>query len=248
MTENNSENTTENSGRPLEGQIALVTGASRGIGAATAKKLAEQGAHVILTARTAGGLEEVEEHIHKAGGSATIAPMDLTESESIARLAAAMRERWQSLDILVMNAAMLGELTPVTMLDGKNLNKLLTLNLIANQVLLANLDSMLKRADNGRVFALTSSVARTPRAFWSGYSASKAALENMVLSYGQEVRNLGNITTAIIDPGKTRTKMRAQAYPGEDPHQLKEPETVAQAILDLAINGFDDGHFAQVKG
>src|ERR1700761_4807656 len=149
--------------KPLSGQLALVTGASRGIGAATAEALAALGAHVVLTARTSGALEE---RIHQSGGSATIAPMDLTESDSIARLATAIGGRWEALDILVLNAAMLGELSPVPSIDGKLFNKLLTLNVLANQALLANFDQHLRKSPRGRVIAITSSVGAKPRAYW----------------------------------------------------------------------------------
>jgi NAD(P)-dependent dehydrogenase (short-subunit alcohol dehydrogenase family) len=141
----------------LAGQVALVTGASRGIGAAVAEAIAARGAHVVITARTAGGLEELEDRIHNSGGSATIAPLDLTDGDSIARLASAMAERWQKLDMLVLNAAMLGTLTPVAAIDGKEFNRLLTLNLIAQQALIANFDPLLRRAANGRLLALTDS-------------------------------------------------------------------------------------------
>lgn len=228
---------------PLAGQYALVTGASRGIGAATAQALAAAGAHVVLTARTAGGLEEVEDAIHAAGGSATIAPLDLTDGDSIARLASAIAERWQKLDLLVLNAAMLGTLTPVTSIDGKELNRLLTLNIVAQQALIANFDPLLRRADDGKLIALTSGVARTPRAFWGAYAASKAALEVLVRCYGDEVRNLSRVRTAILDPGATRTKMRAQAFPGEDPASLKPAQSVAATIVQMATEGFDSTAF-----
>jgi NAD(P)-dependent dehydrogenase (short-subunit alcohol dehydrogenase family) len=165
---------------PLDGKLALVTGASRGIGAATAEALAWAGAHVILTARTAARLEEVEDRIHAAGGSATIAPLDLTEGESIARLAAAVRERWGTLDVLILNAAMLGTLGPVAQIDGKEFNRVLTLNVLAQQALIAAFDPLLRASDASRVVAVTSSVGSTPRAYWGAYGASKAALESLV--------------------------------------------------------------------
>ncbi len=219
--------------KQLAGRIAVITGASRGIGAATATELAARGAHVVLTARTAGGLEAVEEQIHSMGGTATIAPMDLAEGDSIARLAGALAERWGKVDILVMNAATLGTLTPVAAIDGKEFNRLLTLNLVASQALIANFDPLLRRADAGRLIALTSSVARAPRAYWGAYGASKAALEVLVRSYGAEMANISEVRTAIVDPGATRTQMRARAFPGEDPARLKEPAVVARAIADL---------------
>ena len=234
--------------RPLEGKLALVTGASRGIGAATALALAEAGAHVVITARTAGGLEELEERIHTAGGSATIAPLDLTETDSIARLASAVAERWQALDVLVLNAAMLGTLSAVPAIDAKELASTLTLNVSAQVALIAAFDPMLRAAEAGKVIALTSSVARTPRAFWGAYGASKAALETLVRAYGDEVSGVTGIRTAIVDPGATRTKMRARAYPGEDPASVKDPEVVASRIAALAVEGLEDGRFERVEG
>lgn len=232
----------------FEGKVALVTGASRGIGAATAKALAAQGAHVIITARTAKDLEAVEDAIFDAGGNATIAPLDLTDGDSIARLAAAVTERWGKLDILVLNAAMLGTLTPVPAIDGAEFARLFTLNVTAQQVLIASFDALLRKSDAGRLVALTSSVGATPRAFWGAYGASKAALETLVASYGEEVKNLSAVRTAIVDPGRTRTQMRAKAYPGEDPSTVKEPSVVADAILALLTSEFETGHRLVVEG
>lgn len=226
----------------LDGKLALVTGASRGIGAATAEALAAAGAHVILTARTATDLEAIEDRIHAAGGSATIAPLDLTESDSIARLATAISGRWEKLDILVLNAAMLGTLGAVSQIDGKEFNRILTLNVLAQQAMIAGFDAMLRRSDDAQVIAVTSSVGRAPRAYWGAYASSKAALENLVLSYAQEVGNVTNIRAAIVDPGATATQMRARAFPGEDQATLKGPEVVAEAIVALAQDGFETGH------
>ncbi len=225
----------------FEGQLALVTGASRGIGAATALALAKEGAHVVITARNAEGLEKIEEQIHLAGGNATIAPLDLTDGDSIGRLATAISGRWDGLDILVLNAAMLGSLGPVPGIDGKEFNKILTLNLIAQQALIAGFDPMLRKSDNARLLAITSSVGRKPRAFWGAYGASKAALETLVLSYGEEMRNLGKIRTAIVDPGRTRTDMRARAYPGEDPASVKLPSVVADRLVEILASDFATG-------
>lgn len=226
----------------LQDRIALVTGASRGIGAATAERLAAEGAHVILTARTAKDLEAVEQRIFDAGGSATIAPMDLTEAGNNERLAAAVRERWGKLDILVLNAAMLGTLAPVPVIDAAEFNRVLTLNLLAQQALIASFDSLLRASEAGRVVVLTSSVGQQPRAYWGAYGASKAALENLALSYAEEVQNLSSVRMAIVDPSRTRTAMRAKAYPGEDPATLKDPSVVGEAITQLLIGGFETGH------
>ena len=226
---------------PLTGKLALVTGASRGIGAATAVALGERGAHVIITARTSGGLEEVEERIHKGGGSATIAPLDLTDGESIGRLANAVAERWGTLDILVLNAAMLGTLAPVSAIDAKEFARLITLNLTAQQALIAAFDPMLRKSSDGRLVAITSGVAQNPRAYWGAYAASKAALETLVTAYREEVKNISAVRTAILDPGPTRTAMRAKAYPGEDPATLKSPEAVAEILAGLVTDDIPTG-------
>lgn len=217
----------------LEGKLALVTGASRGIGAATAEALANAGAHVILVGRTSSALEEVEERIDSAGGTATIAPLDLTDGENIGKLAAAVTERWQKLDILILNAAMLGSLTPVQDIDPKEFARLLGLNLLTNQALIAAFDPLLRRADRADVVALTSSVGSEPRAFWGAYGSSKAALETLLGAYADETEFTGRMHVHIVDPGATRTRMRALAYPGEEPESVKPPEVVANAIVEL---------------
>jgi len=218
--------------KPHSGKVALVTGASRGIGAATAEALGAAGAHVILVARTAAALEEVEDRIHAAGGSATIAPLDLADGESIARLGAAVAERWPALDILILNAAMLGSLTPVQDIDPKEYSRLLTLNLLANQALVAAFDPLLRKAERADVVAVTSSVGGEPRAFWGAYGSSKAALETLLGAYADETEHTGKLRVHIVDPGATRTRMRALAFPGEEPDSVKPPEVVAEAILD----------------
>src|SRR3954471_6810032 len=196
----------------FSGRLALVTGASRGIGAATAEALAAAGAHVILVARTASALEEVEDRIHAAGGSATIAPLDLTDGESIGKLSVAVSERWKSLEVLVLNAAMLGSLTPVQDIDPKEYSRLLSLNLLANQALIAAFDPLLKKAEQADIVALTSSVGGEPRAFWGAYGSSKAALESLLGAYADETAYLGRIKIHVVDPGATRTRMRANAF------------------------------------
>jgi NAD(P)-dependent dehydrogenase (short-subunit alcohol dehydrogenase family) len=203
---------------------------------------------VILTARTAKDLETVEDAIFDAGGNATIAPLDLTDSDSISRLAIAVTERWGKLDILVLNAAMLGTLSPVPAIDGAEFARLFTLNVTAQQVMIASFDALLRKSDAGRLLALTSSVGATPRAFWGAYGASKAALENLVECYGDEVKNLSQVRTVIVDPGRTRTAMRAKAYPGEDPSTVKEPSVVADAIVQMLKTEFATGHRLVVEG
>lgn len=232
--------------RSLANQLALVTGASRGIGAATAEALAARGAHVVLTARTADGLEAVEQRIFDAGGAATIAPLDLTQNDAIAKLAAAIVERWQALDVLVLNAATLGTLGAVPAIDPKEMAHVLTLNVSAQAALIAAFDPLLRRAAAGKLIALTSSVGRNPRAYWGLYGASKAALETLVGAYGDEVAAISRVRTAILDPGATRTTMRARAYPGEDPAFVKEPAVVAERIAAMAEAGFEDGHRERV--
>ena len=232
--------------KPFAGKLALVTGASRGIGAATAEALAAAGAHVILVARTASALEQVEERIHAAGGTATIAPLDLTDGESIGKLAVAIAERWQKLEVLVLNAAMLGSLTPVQDIDPKEYSRLLSLNLLANQALIAAFDRPLRQAEQADVVVLTSSVGAEPRAFWGAYGSSKAALETLLTSYADETAHTGTIRVHIVDPGATRTRMRALAFPGEEPESLKPPEAVATAIIERILANVKSGQKLRV--
>src|SRR5215210_136979 len=232
---------------PLSDKLALVTGASRGIGAATAEALAAAGAHVILVARTSNALEQVEERIHTAGGSATIAPLDLTHGEAIGKLAGAVAERWQKLDILMLNAAMLGSLGPVQDIDPKEYSRLLSLNVLANQALIAAFDPLLKRAERADIIALTSSVGSEPRAFWGAYGSSKAALEALLGAYADETAYLERVRVHIVDPGATRTRMRALAFPGEEPESVKPPEVVAKAILERLTADAPTGEKVRVE-
>ncbi len=232
---------------PFAGKLALVTGASRGIGAATAKALAAAGAHVVLTARNGADLEKVEQEIFETGGAATIAPLDLTDGDSISRLSAAITGRWDTLDIMVLNAAMLGTLTPVPAIDATEMSRIFTLNVLAQQTMIAAFDASLRASKAGRLIAITSSVGANPRAYWGAYGASKAALETLVQSYGDEMENISPLRVAIVDPGKTRTAMRAKAYPGEDPASVKEPSVVAEAICDLLQSDFKTGHRTAVS-
>lgn len=233
--------------KPFAGQLALVTGASRGIGAATARALAEAGAHVILTARDGKALEAVEEAIHAAGGTATIAPVDLSEPDGVARLATAIAQRWSALDILVINAAVLPQLTPVSDIDPRAFNQALTVNVLATQALIAGFDRMLKASADGRIVGLTSSVGPAPRAFWGAYAASKAAFEALLDCHAQEVARISKVRVAIVNPGATRTEMRARAYPGEDPASVKPPEVVAARLVDLLGEPFASPHRESVN-
>ena len=232
----------------LTGRTALVTGASRGIGAATAQALAAAGAHVVLTGRDARALEAVEDAIDASGGTATIAPVDLAESDGIARLATALAGRWDTLDILVIAAAYLPQLGPVSQIDGKQFGQAITINLLATQVLLASFDPLLKRAPAGRVIGLTSSVGAAPRAYWGAYGATKAAFDTLLDSYAQEVGSISNVRVAILDPGATRTQMRARAYPGEDPASVKDPRVVAERIAALLAEDFENRHRERIAG
>ena len=231
----------------MAGQLALVTGASRGIGAATAEALARAGAHVILTARDAKALEAVEERIHQAGGQATIAPMDLAEPDAIARLSAAVAQRWGKLDVMVINAAVLPELTPVPDISQKAFGEAITVNVLATQALIAAFDPLLRKSADARVVGLTTTVATAPRAFWGAYAASKAAFEVLLDCYAQEVRNISKVRVAIVNPGATRTVMRAKAYPGEAPASVKPPEVVAERLVNLLGEQFASPHRESVN-
>ena len=228
--------------RPFAGQVALVTGASKGIGAATALALGQAGAHVILTARDVKGLEAVEEAIHQAGGSATIAPVDLAEPDGVARLATAIRSRWDRLDVLVIAAALLPQLSGVADIDQASFNKALTVNVLATQSLIAHFDGLLRKSADPRVIGLTSTVATAPRAYWGAYAATKAAFEQLLDSWAQEIRTISRIRVAIVNPGATRTAMRARAYPGEDPATVKAPDVVAARLVSLLGEPFASPH------
>lgn len=231
----------------LAGQVALVTGASGGIGGAVAEALAAAGAHVVITGRDTRSLEGLEERIFAAGGSATIAPVDLADGDGIARLAAAVAGRWNALDVLVHSAAVLPDLMAVKDIEQAGLSRALTVNLLATQALIARFDGLLRASSNGRLVYLTTSVATQPRAFWGSYAASKAAAEVLVDCYAQEVRNISNIRVAIVDPGATRTAMRAKAYPGEDPATVKLPGLVAKRIVSMLGEQFASPHRERVN-
>jgi len=224
----------------LKGKTALVTGASRGIGRAMALALAKAGAHVLALARTSGGLEELDDDVKAAGGQASLIPMDLTEGDGIERLAGALSERFEKLDILFANAAMLGELAPLTDIAPKAWNATLDLNVTANWRLIRALDPMLRKSGDAHVVFMTSRVGgELARPFWGAYAVSKAALEMLAKTYAEETKNAG-ISVAIIDPGAMRTHMRAEAMPGEDPETLPEPEALTPMFFE-AITAKSDG-------
>lgn len=217
----------------LAGRVAVITGASRGVGAAVAKQFAAEGAHVVLLARTVGGLEEVDDAIKQAGGSATLVPCDLTEFDRIDALGPAMLERFDKLDILVGNAGALGDMTPLTHYDAKSWHNVFDVNVHANWRLIRTLDPMLRRSDAGRAIMVTSGAASNPRAFWGAYAVTKAALETMVHVWAAELKQ-SNVRVNLLNPGATRTGMRAAAFPGEDPETLKTPEDITGHFVELA--------------
>ncbi len=232
---------------PLKGRIALVTGASRGIGAATAEALAAQGAHVILVARTQGGLEATEASIHKAGGTATLAPLDITNAGHIETLAKVVAERWGRLDLLVANASQLGEISPLAHIEPKTFEAVFAANTTSVYQLIRAFDPLLRASEQGRLVALTSSVARQPRAYWGPYAASKAAMEALVLCYGDEVSGISPVRVTLVDPGRTATRMRAQAFPGEAPDTLPTASSRAADIAALIVNDFLSGIYHQCQ-
>lgn len=217
----------------LEGRIALVTGASRGIGAAVARRFAREGAHLILNARTQGALEELDDDIKAMGGEATLVPADLTDFDVIDQMGAAVYERFKRLDILVGNAGALGTLSPLGHIDPKVWDRTMAINVTANYRLIRSFDPLLRASDAGRAVFVTSGAPRSLRPYWGAYAVSKAALETMAIIYAKEVEKT-NVRVNLINPGATRTDMRAQAFPGEDPESLKTPESVTGLFVDLA--------------
>jgi NAD(P)-dependent dehydrogenase (short-subunit alcohol dehydrogenase family) len=225
---------TSDSEKPLAGRIALVTGATRGIGEAIALGLAQAGAHVVAVGRTQGALEALDDAILTATGQrATLVPLDLREPDGLDQLGAALYERYGKLDVLVGAAGVLGALTPVGHLDPKGWDMIMATNLTANWRLIRSMDPLLRRAEAGRAIFLTSSLAKTHRAFWGGYAASKAGLEAVVGCYDDEMENT-TVRAVCVDPGAMRTRMRAGAFPGEDPQTVPAPETIVPLIVDLA--------------
>jgi NAD(P)-dependent dehydrogenase (short-subunit alcohol dehydrogenase family) len=223
--------------KPLSNKIALVTGASRGIGHATALALARAGAHVVAVARTVGGLEELDDAIVAAGGTATLVPLDLRDVGGIARLGAALAERYRRLDILVGNAGILGPLSPLSHVEAKAWDEVIAVNVTANFHLIRSMDTLLRAAQAGRVVFVSSGVGSAVRAYWGPYAISKAALDALARTYAAETANT-KVRVNLFNPGPTRTRMRATAMPGEDPMSLKTAETAAEKIVAMCLPDF----------
>ena len=217
----------------LSGRVALVTGASRGIGYFVARELAAAGAHVVAVARTVGGLEELDDEIRAAGGQATLVPLDLTDMAGIDRLGGAIHERWGKLDVLVANAGILGVIAPLGHVEAKVFEKVMAVNVTATWRTIRSVDPLLRLSDAGRAILLSSGAAHSARAFWGPYAASKAAVEAMGRSWADETKN-SPLRVNCVNPGATRTAMRAQAMPGENPQTLPHPSEVAASIVALA--------------
>jgi NAD(P)-dependent dehydrogenase (short-subunit alcohol dehydrogenase family) len=220
--------------KELEGKIALVTGASRGIGAAVAKSLAARGAHVIALARTVGGLEELDDEIKKLGGSATLVPADLRKFDDLDRMGAALNERFKKLDILIGNAGQLGVLSPIGHIDQKVWDEVIAVNVTANYRLIRSLDPLLRAAEAARAVFITSGAANKATAYWGPYAVSKTAMDMLVRTYAAEVSTT-KVRVNLFNPGPIRTRMRAKAMPGEDPMTLEAPEAVADSIVSLCL-------------
>lgn len=227
----------EGDGRPsgrLAGRVALITGATRGIGRAVAERFAAEGAELILVGRTQGALEEVDDAVRAHGVSASLVPANLTEPSVIDRMGAAVFERWGRLDVLVGNAGILGTLTPVAHIDPAVWDEVLAINLTVNFRLIRSFDPLLRASDAGRAIFVTSGVS-AGRAYWGTYAVSKGGLETLVRSYAHEIART-RVRANLVNPGATRTRMRAAAYPGEDPQSLKPPEAVTEAFVALATS------------
>jgi NAD(P)-dependent dehydrogenase (short-subunit alcohol dehydrogenase family) len=224
---------------PLAGRTAVVTGASRGIGHATALGLAKAGAHIVAVARTVGGLEELDDAIREAGSAATLVPLDLKDYAGIDRLALALLERFGHLDVLVGNAGVLGPLSPLGHVEAAAWEEVMAVNVTANWRLIRAMDPLIRRSDAGRVVFITSGVAAQAVAYWGPYAASKAALEVLARTYAAETATTP-VRVNVFAPGPIRTRMRAQAMPGEDPMTLETPDKVAEKIVELCLPGMQE--------
>ena len=222
--------------------LALVTGASRGIGASIAKGLAKKGIHVIILARTIGALEEINDEITGDGGSCTIVAMDLLDYPAIDRLGASIFERWGKLDILIGNAAILGQLSPIHHYDPKIWDEVMGINLTANYRLIRSLDPLLRLSKSGRVIFISSNISDGSHPYWGAYAASKAALETIAKVYSAETEQL-DLKINILDPGKTRTNLRAGAFPGEDPSKNKSSDEVMHFVLKILSDDYIDNEY-----
>lgn len=223
----------------LEGKIALVTGASRGLGREMALHLAREGAHIIATARTQGGLEELDDAIGAAGSTATLVPLDVRDYDGIDRLGAAIFERWKKLDIFVGNAGALGKITPLAHVDPKVWAESIDVNITSNYRFIRSLDPLLRSADWARVVFVTSGLAFKCTPYWGAYSVGKAGLEAVMRTYANEMANT-SVRSNCFSPGATRTKMRATAMPGEDPMTLPTPEEVSAQMVAMCLEDFTD--------
>ena len=223
--------------RLLEGSIALVTGASRGIGRAVALELARAGAHIIALARTQGALEDLDDAIRDAGSEATLVPCDLKDFDALDRLGAAIFERWGKLDILIGNGGVLGPLSPLAHVEPKQWEDVLAVNVTANWRLIRSLDPLLRAADAGRVVFISSGAAHAAdfKPYWGPYAITKAALDALARTYAAETMNISKVKVMAANPGPLRTRMRAAAMPGEDPMSLQTPEEFAPKILELCL-------------
>lgn len=227
------------SSKPLSNRVALVTGASRGIGAATALALAKAGAHIVAVARTVGGLEELDDAIEEASGTTTLVPLDLKDFDGVDRLGAALYERYKRLDVLVGNAGVLGVTSPLAHVEPKVWDETLAVNLTANWRLIRAMDPLLRAAETGRAVFISSGVVKGAHAYWGPYTTSKAALEAMIRTYANETAST-SLRVNLFNPGPIRTRLRAQAMPGEDPMTLDTPEQVAAEIVPLCLPDFQE--------
>lgn len=222
----------------LDGKVALITGATRGIGAGVILALAREGAHIIMVGRTTGALEEMDDAVRELGAEATLVPMDLNDAEAIDRLGGHVASTWGKLDILIGNAGILGPISPMGHIPPREWDQLMAINVTANYRLIRAFDPLLRAAESGRATFVTSTVAESCRAYWGGYAITKAALNCMVKTYANEIGNNTNVRANLINPGPIRTSMRAAAVPGEDPETLDTPHDIAPLFVKMSLPEF----------